>query len=312
MELPGSVRFCKLSAGGNDFICLDNTTGEYEALLSSPALACFVRALCRRGLAVGADGVIFACPKGRSRSAAIRARFLEPDGSEAELCGNGAACFTYWVTDKRLVRDRHLAILTAAGVAHGCRLRSERGDATRVRVCVPVPRVLELGVLVEAKGRVWALDHIVTGTPHAVAFVQNLQALDVAHWGPGIRHHPHFQPRGVNANFVQVLGVGQLAVRTFEFGVEAETLACGTGSAAAAIAACLREDWPRPYRTWARPVLVQTRGGETLRVRFTICGRRVTDVCLETRVRAVYEGTLRPEFVRAIPVVGGAGTAALR
>ena len=292
--LPDRIRFVKLNASGNDFICLDNTGGDFDALLGSAHLSAFVAHLCRRGLSVGADGVIFACQRGSGQGIDIVARFFEPDGSEAELCGNGTACFTYWAINKGLVPGPEVQIMTAAGAARG---RVDEESPERVRVCVPDPRHLRFGLQLEIKGEIWAIDFIDTGVPHAIAFVDSLEHLDVNHWGPGIRSHPEFQPRGANANFVQVLDVGRIAVRTFEFGVEAETLACGTGSAAAAIISCLRHDWPLPYRDGAEPIEVEVRGGETLLIWFV---RRedgsIGDVCLETRARAVFDGELRPEL----------------
>jgi len=239
---PRTIRFAKLNAAGNDFVCLDNTRGAYDRLLGSAVLREFVRRICRRGLAVGADGVMFACPPGGHAGADIVARFLEPDGSEAELCGNGTACFTHWTITSGLVPGPFIVIATAAGMARGRMLPREPG---RVQVCVPDPRGLQRDLDVEVNGEPWRLDCLDTGVPHAVAYVEDLEGLDVGRWGPGIRYHATFQPRGVNANFVQVRGVGHIAVRTYEFGVEAETLACGTGSAAAAILTCLRYNWPR-------------------------------------------------------------------
>ncbi|NOY81486.1 MAG: diaminopimelate epimerase [Kiritimatiellaeota bacterium] len=292
------VIFTKLTAGGNDFICIDNTSGHFDGFLESSRLRPWISALCRRGLGVGADGVIFAGERGGGGGVDICARFLEPDGSEAELCGNGTACFTWWCLEKGLVHGPEVRILTAAGTAIG---KAVEGRPGRVLVCVPDPRDLRLGLRLEVKCETWEVDYVVTGVPHAVAYVEDLAQLDVAHWGPGIRHHPRFAPRGVNANFVQVLDVGLLAIRTFEFGVEAETLACGTGSAAAAITTCLRYEWPEPFRRGDRPVRVQVRGGETLFIWF-VCtdGKRVTDVCLETRAQAVYEGRILPEFHREV------------
>ncbi len=296
MSIPAEINFTKLTAAGNDFVCIDNCGGGFDPLLASPGLPSFVRAVCRRGLGVGCDGLIFAGPLGNGAGVDICARFFEPDGTETELCGNGTACFTYWAITSGLVSKREVKILTAAGTATGKLNDDEPG---RVCVCVPEPQDMQAGLELEIKGEPWWLDYIVTGVPHAVAYVENLEQLDVSHWGPGIRRHPHFQPRGVNANFVQILDVGRLAVRTFEYGVEAETLACGTGSAAAAILSCLRYGWPEPYRSHEKPVEVMVRGGEVLKVWF--CGApgspTVTDVCLETRVRAMYDGRLRAEFI---------------
>ncbi|MBT3380400.1 MAG: diaminopimelate epimerase [Lentisphaerae bacterium] len=294
MGIPWNISFSKLAAGGNDFICLDNTAGKLDVPLHPDNLPAFVRALCRRGLAIGADGVIVGCDLGNGGGIDIVARFLEPDGSEAELCGNGTACFTLWAIENEIVSGPEVKILTAAGTAVGRVVDVEDG---RVRVCVPNPRDLQFGIDLEVKGEVWQLDYIQTGVPHAIAFVDRLDRLDVDHWGTGIRHHDHFQPRGVNANFVQVFEPGHIGVRTFEFGVEDETLACGTGSAAAAIVSALRFRWPDSYRTGDTPVRVDVRGGETLLVWF-VCseGDQITDVCLETRARPIYSGVCAAEF----------------
>jgi len=286
--------FTKLTAAGNDFICIDNTDGRFDGFLESEALQPWVRAICRRGLGVGGDGIIFGGPLGDGAGVDICARFMEPDGSEAELCGNGTACFTWWSVDKGLVSGPEVHILTAAGAATGTVAESGNG---RVRVCVPDPRDLQMNIALTVKGESWVADYIVAGTPHVVANVDDINTLDLPHWGPGFRHHPRFGLRGANANFVQVLDIGEIAVRTYEFGVEAETLACGTGSSAAAILTCIRNQWPECYRNGEKPVRVHVRSGAVLRVWFTCHdNHKVTDVCLETRVQVVYEGTLRAEF----------------
>ncbi|MFW6367177.1 MAG: hypothetical protein ACOC0L_00775, partial [bacterium] len=150
---------------------------------------------------------------------------------------------------------------------------------------------------IEVKGEDWTVHTLVVGVPHAVTFVEDLEALDVAHWGPGIRYHSEFFPRGMNANFVEILEEGHIAVRTYEFGVESETLACGTGAAASAIISCLQHDWSEAYCRGEASVRVKVRGGETMRVWFVCESNELfTDVCLETRVCAVYEGRIRCEF----------------
>ncbi len=296
--IPEFISFTKMTAGGNDFICLDNTAGIFDELLQSPALPRFVRSLCRRGLSVGTDGVIFANQLGNGQGIDIVARFMEPDGTEAELCGNGTACFTYWVIQCGLVHGPQVRILTAAGTATGMYQADNPG---RVRVCVPDPHSVQYDVELSVNGENWCVDHVVAGVPHAIAYVDDLAVVDVAKWGAAIRHHSFFQPRGTNVNFVQTLNEGHLAVRTFEFGVEGETLACGTGSAAAAILTALRHEWPLIYRTGQMPVSVDVAGGETLLIWFVSHdGLLVTDVCLETGVRAIYDGTLRPELIREL------------
>lgn len=295
MNLAG-IQFTKLTAGGNDFVCLDNTGGCFDALIQSPLLPRFVRLICRRGLAVGADGVIFADRLGDGDGIDICARFMEPDGSEASLCGNGVACFTYWVITGGLIRKTSLRILTAAGTVQGKIADRENG---RVLVCVPEPREYRRGLHIVTGDRTWEADFLVTGVPHAVIFVDTVEDLDVHHWGHKIRRHEMFGQEGVNANFVSVLSEGHIAVRTFEYGVEAETLACGTGSSASAIAAALRFDWDTGIRRGERPVLINVRGGEQLKVWFVQdAAGCVKDVCIEAGVKAVYDGVLRAEVLR--------------
>ena len=298
-SIPDHIDFTKMTAGGNDFVCIDNTTGKYDDLINSPLLPEFIRSICRRGLSVGADGVLFACERGSADGIDIVARFMEPDGSEARLCGNGTACFTYWSLAKRLVTGPKVTILTAAGTAQA---QPEPDNPRRIRVCVPNPRGLEMGIEIEAAGAHWTLDKIDTGVPHAVIFVNDLEDLDVAHAGPAIRHHPRFAPLGgVNANFTSIIREGEIAVRTFEFGVEAETLACGTGCTAAAIIGCLRHKWSAEYCDGSRPIRVRVRGGELLRIWFTLQDDgSVVDVCLETGARPIYDGVLRSEFLREL------------
>jgi diaminopimelate epimerase len=297
--LPKTVMFTKMTAGGNDFVCIDNTRGDYEALLKSPSWPEFVRTVCRRGLCVGADGVIVACGQGSGQGIDIVARFLEPDGSEARLCGNGTACFAYWCLTENLVSGPKVDILTAAGTAQA---RPNPDDCSRIRVCVPNPQNLVLGRQIMACKRTWTVHTLDTGVPHAVVFVRDVARVDVSRCGAAIRHHEAFRAvGGVNANFVQVLAVGHLRVRTFEFGVEAETLACGTGSTAAAIIAAITRQWPAAYTSGTEPVLVEVRGEETLRIWFTLDPQKgLSDVCLETRARAIYTGILRPEFVHEL------------
>lgn len=299
MKLPETIRFTKMTAGGNDFVCVDNTEGRYDALLHSPHLPRVIQALCRRGLSIGADGVIVACEKGSGDGIDIVARFLEPDGTEARLCGNGTACFTFWCLTERLVRGPEVDILTAAGTAQAS---PNPEDCARIRVCVPNPRGLKLDRTIEACGREWTVHTLDTGVPHGVIFVDDLSNVDVARCGAAIRHHEAFKAvGGINVNFTQVLGEGHIRVRTFEFGVEAETLACGTGSTAAAIVTSVLRGWPHHHAQGDEPVHVEVKGNETLRIWFTVNDDdSVVDVCFENRARAIYDGTVRYEMMLEI------------
>jgi diaminopimelate epimerase len=248
-------------------------------------------------MGVGGDGLIFATTPEVEGFADIAARVLEPDGSEAELCGNGTGCFIHWVQANGWIETDVVKILTPAGVVTGTAV-----DDEYVRVCIPDPEDVATDVAVSVDGHEWRVDTVVTGVPHLIACVDDVGAVDMAHLGPALRHHEQFAPRGINANFVQVLSEGHIALRTFEFGVEGETLACGTGSASAAIVTARRLGWDRNILTGERPVLVRARSGDTLRVYFTAHeDGAVTDVCVETVVRFMYRGTLHPDLAdRAI------------
>lgn len=330
--MTDTIEFTKLSGSGNDFICIDNRDGRYDALLAdgpeaAERAATFARALCSRGHGIGADGVIFASRPDDTGVADIAARFLESDGSDCELCGNGTACFVHWVVCKGWVPIHRviarpgppghfkddvregkvgIRILTRAGVVLGQDLdECSHTDpcGSYVRVCIPLPQNLRMGLDIRAGTHRLACDYVETGIPHVVTYVEDIEQAAVPTLGPLLRHHDEFQPRGANANFVQVLREGEIALRTFEFGVEGETLACGTGSAAAAILAALRHDWPEEYTTGRKAIRVCTRGGDVLRVYFAMERNAegealVSDACLETVVRRIFHGQAHEELVR--------------
>jgi len=292
------IEFTKLSGSGNDFICLSNLDGRYDALLADPSrVGPFARVLCGRGHGVGADGLIFACPPEIEGVADVSAHFMEPDGSEAELCGNGTACFVKFLLDGGHVPSQDIRILTPAGVVRGRPV-----DGEYVRVCIPIPTDLQQDIALPVEGlpRPMVCDFAVTGVPHAVVFVEDVNRVDMPRLGPLLRFHPHWGPRGANVNFVQVLGPGRLAIRTWEFGVEGETLACGTGSATAAVMAAMRHDWPPEFTRGDASIDLRVHGGDTLRVWLTRRDDTITDLCLDSAVRAVFRGTLADETVRLL------------
>jgi diaminopimelate epimerase len=298
-----SIEFAKLSGSGNDFICIDNRDGRFDPLLGeADRVGHLARVLCRRGLSVGADGVIFAEQPTEAGMADVRVRFFEPDGSEAELCGNGSACFTRWVVENGWVDGQEVQIETASGGARG-----RVGKDGYVWVCIPSPCDLETDIRLTANSREWLMDFAVTGVPHAVVYVDDIEGIDMHLSGPAIRSHERFGERGVNANFTQVLGPGQLAVRTFEFGVEDETLACGTGCATAGLMSALRFGWGREFLSEGRPVEVQVRSGDILKVNYLVHeDMTIETVCLGTVVRNLYTARLHPEL--AARALGETGT----
>ncbi len=295
MMMP-PIEFAKLSGSGNDFACIDNRDGRFDELLGAPEhIGRFARLLCRRSMGIGADGVIFCCESEVGELADVAARFFEADGSETDLCGNGTACFARWAFDSGFVGDSEIRILTPAGV-----VLAQRSDAAYITVCIPSPEHRRQDVEITVGGFPICCDFVITGVPHVVTYVDDVEEIDMARVGPAIRHHERFAPQGVNANFVQILRAGEIAVRTWEYGVEGETLACGTGSASAAILAALRFDWPKEYRCHEKPVLVHSRSGDLLRVYFTEKhDGSIDDVCLETIVRFLYRGTISDELAAA-------------
>lgn len=293
-----TITFSKLSGSGNDFLCIDNRDGQYDAMLADPAwIGHFSQTLCRRALGVGADGIVFALRPDPEVDgfADVAARFLEADGTETYLCGNGTACFVRWAVEKDIVGQGEAKILTSAGVVRGRVL-----DDGYVRVCIPLPEDKRTDLELDVGGQKLMCDYIVTGIEHVVVYVDDIADADVAHLGPLLRNHEAFpQPRGVNANFVQVLGEGEIAIRTYEYGVEAETLACGTGSAAAAILSAERFGWGDGYSTGDKPIRIHAPSGDVLRVLFeTDDEGRINDLCLDTVVRCTYAGSVCPDLTR--------------
>jgi diaminopimelate epimerase len=287
------IDFVKLSGSGNDFVVVDNRDGRFSPLIADAAgVGRFARALCDRHMGIGADGVIFAS-RPEEGGAHVRASFLEADGTETMLCGNGVACLARWAIDNRLGPNGDVLIDTRAGAVYG-----EPRDGGYFRVCIPSPEQIAPGMEVHVDDLPIWCDYAVTGVPHLAVYVHDVAKADVARLGAVLRHHERFQPQGVNVNFVQVLRPGEIAVRTWEYGVEGETMACGTGSASAAILAARRFAWPAEIRNGDKPVLVHARGGDVLRVYFEeLPDGTVDNVCVETVVRRLFSGTVSSDLV---------------
>lgn len=268
-----TVAFYKMSGSGNDFVVIDNRSGAVNAE-SSPD---FVRRVCRRRLSVGADGVIFVEP---SQVADFKWRFYNADGSLAEMCGNGARCAARFAYLNK-ISGRQLAFETMAGII------SAQVIHRRVRLKMTEPSSLRYDLPVALEGKTWSVCSVNTGVPHAVLLVDDVTQADVLGIGRQIRYHAAFAPAGTNVNFVAVNRDRSLAIRTYERGVEDETLACGTGAVAAALVAAGKVGL-------TSPVTVRPRGG-TLNIHFTADGETFASVYLEGDARVVYTGRLGPE-----------------
>ena len=260
------IEFSKYEGAGNDFILLD-TRGRDLAIDSK-----MVARLCDRHFGIGADGLMTLGPAAESL---CTMRYYNADGSEGEMCGNGGRCFALFA--EHLGLGGPVKRFEARDGMHTARLLDTAGDSGRI----------ELGMIdverIQTGAGWWFLN---TGVPHYVEFVDDVAAVDVAARGRAIRYDKERFPQGTNVNFVETVGEGRLRVRTYERGVEAETLACGTGATAAAIVAChVRQPDRRTFR-------VEVPGG-ILTVGFTHDSgtQHYTDVRLTGPARRVFGGT---------------------
>lgn len=263
-----------MSGGGNDFIIIDNRRQDVE----DAHLSRFIVNVCRRKLSTGADGLILIEPSPR---ADFKWRFYNSDASRAEMCGNGARCaaryaYVNGIAGPKLSFETDVGIVSATIVAD--RVKVGMTDPSEVTPHI----VLDL---VSGRRRMTAIN---TGVPHVVLEVSDLEETDVCGIGREIRYHQTFAPSGTNVNFIASLNDDTIAVRTYERGVEDETLACGTGSIAAALVTATRHGT-------GSPIHVKTRGGTRLTIHFTRRGGRYRDVYLEGDARIIYSGEMWPE-----------------
>jgi diaminopimelate epimerase len=240
--------FYKLQGCGNDFVALDNRVLRLpEALMAE-----WARKICPRAFGVGADGLFFLDLPKPGTDADYRWHFFNADGSRAEMCGNASRCAGRLAFALGLAGERQ-RLATDAGVI-AIEVLPETGQ---VKVQLTTPKDMALGASLSVLDRPTEVHFVNTGVPHAVLFVDEVRAVDVAALGRAVRFHEHFAPAGTNANFVQVLDSGHALVRTYERGVEGETLACGTGvSAVLVVAKALGRTGDRVENT--------TSGGEVL------------------------------------------------
>lgn len=266
-----NLEFTKMNGAGNDFVLVDNRTGNIRLTHDQ-----IVR-LCDRHRGVGADGLMLLVPC-KSGKADWAWDFYNSDGSRAEMCGNGARCFARYI--QRLTgAGGRLTFETVAGVI------AAEFDGERVTVNLTAPHGLKLNESVALSTGVQAIHSLNTGVPHAVLFVPDADKAMVQSLGNEIRFHKHFAPKGTNVNFAQVLGPNHIRVRTYERGVEGETLACGTGVSASALISAR-------VHGFTSPVKVQVQSGDTLRVSFAEKGGNFSEVCLNGPADFAFEGKI--------------------
>jgi diaminopimelate epimerase len=270
------LSFAKMAGAGNDFVVIDHRDGGID----DPAA--LTRAICTRGLSVGADGLILI---EKSDRASIRMRYFNSDGSLGEFCGNGTRCAARFAALHGMAPAK-MTIETDAGI-----VSAEVGAGNLVTISLPSPQAFRTDRPLRVGDQTIQGSSITVGVPHYVLFPHtDLWSDDIVPLGRAIRNHRELQPAGANVNFVVVRDGHSIEIRTYERGVEAETLACGSGIVASVSVAALSG-------RVTSPVSVVTRSGATLQVSFTLDGRELRDVRLQGDARLVYRGTTMAETI---------------
>jgi diaminopimelate epimerase len=265
------IPFYKMQGSGNDFILVDNRRG----ILKGKNLKELARVVCDRHYSVGADGLIVIVP---SRNADFKWRFLNSDGSEAEMCGNGSRCAARFAFLKKIAK-KELCFEALAGLIHA------EIKKNTVKVQLTGAGDLRTNMTVALDGTPRVGHFINTGVPHFVYLSDRIDEENVHDLGRKTRYHDTFQPAGTNVNFVQVTGPRKIRIRTYERGVEGETLACGTGAVAGALIA-------EALGFVSGPVEVTTKSGEKLVVSAERDGDEFKALYLEGGAEVICEGNL--------------------
>ena len=263
------IEFTKASGAGNDFVLIDNM--DERLGLDKAQLA---QALCSRRFGVGADGLLLLEP---STQGDFFMRYYNADGSYGGMCGNGGRCVARYAYVHSIAKSpmRFVALdhtYQAEIIGGLVRLKMKDSSDYRQRISIDVDN------------QVYAGSFLNTGSPHTILFVKDLEGVDVERIGQQIRQHSLFSPEGTNVNFVRIGTANSIDIRTYERGVEAETLACGTGSVASALVAAFEHGLKSPVR-------VRVRSGEDLHVYFEIRGQTASEVYLEGSARFLFTGT---------------------
>lgn len=273
-EKRDPLAFAKMAGGGNDFVVIDNRTAK----ISDPGE--LTRRICTRALSVGADGLILIESSAR---ATFRMRYYNSDGGLATFCGNGTRCAARFAF-LNVIAGRKMTIETDAGI-----VGAEIGDGANVTLSLQPPHSFRAKRPLHVGQTIVHGSSIVVGVPHYVVFLRDdLWSQNIHDLGRAIRNHKELQPDGANVNFVVVRDEHAIEVRTYERGVEGETLACGSGIVASAITSAM-------FGKVKSPVSVLTRSGITLEVTFAFSLGELEDVRLKGDARLIYRATITPE-----------------
>ena len=264
------LHFTKMNGAGNDFVLIDNRAGLVHLNRNQ------IARLCNRHRGIGADGVLLL--EKSSNSADFRMHYFNADGGEAEMCGNGARCFARFANRITGAKGK-ISFQTQAGV-----IAAElKGDLVTLQMTEPIDLRLNIKLAVTDENKV--VHFVNSGVPHVVIPVSRIDDVDLRREGAAIRRHEMFSPKGANVNFIEKRGANKIAVRTYERGVEDETLACGTGVVASALIFAATEDVNGP-------IGVVVRGGNELHVGFEKTGMQFKNVTLTGPAEFVFEGAI--------------------
>lgn len=270
------LEFTKMTGAGNDFVVIDNRDGQIK---DGAALA---RQLCDRRWGIGADGLLLL---ERSTSTDYRMKYFNADGSYGGMCGNGGRCLAYYAYLHGAAASSHA--FDALGLVYQAEVRNDI-----VTLHMQNPQRLKINIMLPLGARRIKAHFIDTGSPHVIISVKEItsrtatfEKINVEKIGRRIRHHKIFAPEGTNVNFVEIVKPSTVFLRTYERGVEAETLACGTGSVAVAVIA---------YKVWklSPPITVIPRSKVPLEIDFKAVRGTITGVTLAGPAKVVYTGSI--------------------
>lgn len=270
------IPFMKLSGAGNDFVIINNLNQLVDSKDSE--FMNFVTKVCQRRMSVGADGVLLV---ESTEDVDFRMRYFNADGGEVETCGNGARCISKFAYLNGIVSEQ-MRFLTNAGIYEA----EIVGDNVKVRMSDPTD--IRINVPLKLQDNIHNVGFANSGVPHVVFFVDDLEGTDVFDLGQQTRYHKDFAPSGTNANFIHIHSQELIEIRTYERGVENETLACGTGSIASAIVSAT-------IGKVKSPVSVKTASGIVLKIHFDLDKDTAKNVYLEGDARVIFAGELTTE-----------------
>jgi diaminopimelate epimerase len=270
-----NISFTKMSGAGNDFILINKTQFPNIALTNS-----VISQLCNRRNGIGADGIII-IKKYQGYDFAMD--YYNADGSSGTLCGNGARCAIKFANDTGISNADSVSFLSNEDKFSGELLANGL-----IKFNLQPPKVIDENITIDVDGSNVSASYVDTGSPHVVLIVDDLNLQPVIQVGKKIRNNHAFTPGGTNVNFIKFVN-GKIHIRTYERGVENETLACGTGAVAAAIIGFRRfEIQP--------PIFLKTKGGDELIVNFNTDGSKYSNVSLIGPAKKIYNGEIGINF----------------